>query len=74
MKSLVLFGRKVPTSSTMRRTIPREFTSLFAEEHAREMCAEAEGLLSSATWDEICQHRALTIAGGSPAASHAKKV
>ena len=52
----IRFGRNVPAVPNLR--ISREFTSLFDEEHARELCAEADGLPSTATWEEICIRRA----------------
>jgi hypothetical protein len=56
MSAPLRFGRKMPAASTFQ--VRREFTSYFADEHARELCAEAEGLPATATWEEICAHRA----------------
>jgi len=56
MKPLVRFGRKIPIPSSLQ--IRNELRSFIAEENVRELCAEGEGLLASATWEEICAHRA----------------
>ena len=56
MKPLVRFGRKIPIPSSLQ--IRHELRSFIAEENVRELCAEAEGLSSSSSWDEICAHRA----------------
>jgi hypothetical protein len=56
MKPLIRFGRKVPVPSSLQ--VMHELRSFIAEENARERCAEAEGMSSSATWKEICAHRA----------------
>jgi hypothetical protein len=56
MKPLVRFGRKIPIPSSLQ--IRRELREFIAEDNVRELCAEGEGLAMSATWEEICAHRA----------------
>ncbi len=56
MKPLVRFGRRIALPSTVQ--IRHELRVLRAEENVRELCAEAEGLPCSASWDEICVRRA----------------
>lgn len=55
MKPLVRFGRKIPIPSSLQ--VRHELRSFIAQENVRELCAEAEGVSSSATWEEICAHR-----------------
>lgn len=59
MKPLVRFGRRVPVPSSIQ--IRHELRSFIAGENVRELCAEAEGMSSSATWDEICARRASVV-------------
>jgi hypothetical protein len=56
MKTLYRFGRRIPVPSSVQ--VRHELRSFIAEDNVRELCAEAEGIKSSATWDEICAHRA----------------
>ena len=56
MSAPLRFGRKISAPSALQ--VQRESRSFFADEHARELCAEAEGLSATATWEEICAHRA----------------
>lgn len=56
MKQLIRFGRRVPVPSSIQ--VRNELRSFIAEDNVRELCAEAEGMLSSAGWDEICARRA----------------
>lgn len=57
MKPLIRFGRRIPVPSSIQ--VRHELRSFIAEDNVRELCAEAEGMTSSATWDEICAHRAI---------------
>ena len=67
MKPLIRFGRRIPIPSSLQ--IRHELRSFIAGENARELCAEAEGLSVSATWDEICAHRVRVAAAGEQAAT-----
>ena len=59
MKPLKRFGRRIPVPSNVQ--VRHELRSFIAENNVRELCAEAEGMTSSATWDEICVHRAKVV-------------
>jgi|KBSMisStandDraft_5_1062788.scaffolds.fasta_scaffold224244_5 hypothetical protein len=59
MKPLKRFGRRIPVPSSVQ--VRHELRSFIAESNVRELCAEAEGIKSSATWDEICAHRAKVV-------------
>ena len=56
MKAFVRFGRRVPLPSTVQ--ILHELRVFSAEEDIGELCAEAEGLPTAASWEAICEHRA----------------
>src|SRR5208283_2152567 len=62
MKAFVRFGRRVPLPSTIQ--ILHELRMFFAEENVRELCAEAEGLPTAASWDAIGAHRAAALVKG----------
>ena len=49
------FGRRFSVPSSLE--IAHELRALSADENARERCAEEEGLLQTASWDEIVAHR-----------------
>jgi len=49
------FGRRFSVPSSLQ--VARELRVLSADENARERCAEEEGLLQTASWDEIIGHR-----------------
>jgi hypothetical protein len=54
------FGRRMPVPSTL--AISQDLKALWADETAREQCAEADGLPSAASWKEIVvRRRALAI-------------
>ena len=55
------FGRRMPLASTL--AISHDLRVLWADEKARESCAEADGLPNTASWDEIVvRHRELAVA------------
>ena len=49
------FGRRMPAPSTL--AIAHDLRALSADENAREHCAEADGLSSAASWEDIVDHR-----------------
>ena len=54
------FGRRMPVPS--RVAISRDLKALWTDETAREQCAEADGLPSAASWDDIViRRRALAV-------------
>jgi hypothetical protein len=55
MKPLVRYGRRIPIPSTVQ--ILHELRVFSAEQNIRELCAEADQLPASATWEEICVRR-----------------
>lgn len=57
MKSFVRFGKRMSTPSTVQ--IRHELRIFCAGEAVRKACAEAEGLLDNAPWDEIYARRDL---------------
>ena len=57
-ETFVRFGKRIPIPPTIQ--IRHELRAFCAEETVRKACAEAEGLLDSAPWDEIYAHRALS--------------
>lgn len=56
MKSFVRFGKRISIPSTFQ--VKHELRKLIADENTRELCAQAEGLLPAASWNEICAARA----------------
>ena len=55
------FGRRKPLPSTL--AISHDLMALWADEKAREFCAEADGLPGAASWEEIVvRRRALAAA------------
>lgn len=61
------FGRRMPVASTL--AISRDLRALWADEGARQQCAEADGLPSAASWEDIVVRRlALSVALTKPAA------
>ena len=50
------FGRRFSVPSSLQ--IAHELRALSADENARERCAEEEGLLQAASWDDIIGRRA----------------
>ena len=55
------FGRRMPVASTL--AISHDLRALWADEKARQYCAEADGLPSTASWKEIVARRsALAVA------------
>ena len=55
------FGRRMPVASTL--AISQDLRALWADEKAREFCAEADGLTSAASWEEIVvRRRTLAVA------------
>ena len=59
MKPLIRFGRRIPVPSSIQ--VRHELRSFIAEDNVRQLCAEAERLSSSATWDEICARRTKAV-------------
>jgi len=55
MKPLVRFGMRVPIPSTVQ--ILQELRVFSNEQNIRELCAEADNLPTSASWEEISEHR-----------------
>jgi hypothetical protein len=55
MKSMVRFGSRIRLPSTIE--IKHELRAMAAEWNVRELCAEAEGLPATASWDELEAHR-----------------
>lgn len=49
------FGRRISVPSSLQ--IRTELRALVADEHAREFCAELDGLPDGATWLDIIEHR-----------------
>jgi len=49
------FGRRIPVPSSLQ--VSRELRQLSRDEDSRTRCAEADGLPSSAGWDEIVARR-----------------
>ena len=55
------FGRSMPVASTL--AISHDLRALWADEKARAFCAEADGLPSTASWEDIvARRRALAVA------------
>ncbi len=55
------FGRRMPVASTL--AISHDLRALWADEKARGFCAEADGLPSDSSWEEIVvRRRALVLA------------
>jgi hypothetical protein len=55
------FGRRIPVPSTL--AISHDLRALSADENAREHCAEADGLSSASSWEDIvARRRALAVA------------
>ena len=55
------FGRRMPLASTL--AISHDLRALWADEKARQYCTEADGLPSTASWEEIvARRRALAVA------------
>jgi hypothetical protein len=55
------FGRRMPLASTL--AISHDLRALWADEKARGFCAEADGLPSDSSWEEIVvRRRALAVA------------
>ena len=55
MTGFIRFGRRMSMPSSLQ--IRNELRALVADEHAREFCAEAEGLPDDASWQTIVEHR-----------------
>jgi hypothetical protein len=55
MKPLIRFGRHLPIPSTVQ--ILHELRVFSAEMNVRELCAEADSMPASASWEEISAHR-----------------
>jgi hypothetical protein len=49
------FGRRIGVPSSLQ--IRAELRALVADERARELCAELDGLPDSATWQDIIKNR-----------------
>jgi ABC-type antimicrobial peptide transport system ATPase subunit len=45
------FGRRMPVASTL--AISHDLRTLWADEKERQYCAEADGLPSTASWEDI---------------------
>jgi hypothetical protein len=55
MKPLVRFGMRVPIPSTVQ--ILQELRAFSTEQNVRELCAEADNLPTSASWEQISARR-----------------
>src|ERR1051325_1016176 len=55
LQSYIRYGRRIQLPSTV--SLKHELRALIAEENVRELCAEAEGLPLSASWNEIESRR-----------------
>ena len=49
------FGRRMPVPSTL--AISQDLKALWADETVREQCADADGLPSAASWEDIVVRR-----------------
>jgi hypothetical protein len=62
------FGRRMPVPSTL--AISQDLKALWADETAREQCAEADGLPRAASWaDIVVRRRALASERFAPGAT-----
>jgi hypothetical protein len=64
MKPLVRFGMRVPIPSTVQ--IRQELRAFSTEQNVRELCAEADNLPTSASWEEISERRLQCSKGPRP--------
>lgn len=55
MRSYIRYGRRVQIPSTVQ--VKHELRVFIAEENVRELCAEAEGLPPSASWNDLESRR-----------------
>ena len=60
MAQIRRFVRRMPVASTL--AISHDLRALWADEKARGFCAEADGLPSTAAWDEIVVRRRALVA------------
>ena len=61
MTGFTRFGRRMSVPSSLQ--IRTELRALIADEHARELCAEAEQLPDNVSWETIVEHRRRIAAG-----------
>jgi hypothetical protein len=57
MSYFVRFGKRIPIPSSLQ--ILHELRMLSADEDARVLCAEEDGLPTTASWEEIIRRRQL---------------